>query len=94
MIKKAVFFLFILLVISSCKKEVSKSDFTQITKVKSVTYNNLKPLLEKNDNKIYVVNFWATWCAPCVKELPHFEKLGKEYAVKKCRDFIGKFRFS
>ena len=27
----------------------------------------------------YVVNFWATWCAPCVKELPHFEKLNNQY---------------
>src|SRR5688572_7340169 len=36
------------------------------------------PYLEKlvSDNqgdKILVVNFWATWCAPCVKELPLFE---------------------
>ena len=23
----------------------------------------------------YVVNFWATWCGPCVKELPYFEQL-------------------
>lgn len=29
---------------------------------------------------IYVLNFWATWCAPCVEELPIFEKLSKEYA--------------
>ncbi len=29
----------------------------------------------KEDDSIYVINFWATWCAPCVKELPHFEKL-------------------
>ncbi len=26
-----------------------------------------------------VVNFWATWCAPCVAELPHFEKLAATY---------------
>lgn len=32
----------------------------------------------KNDDKVYVVNFWATWCAPCVKELPHFEKLHQQ----------------
>lgn len=53
------------------------------TEVKSYTYNELKPLLEKNDGKTYVINFWATWCAPCVKELPAFEKLNKEYADKK-----------
>lgn len=34
---------------------------------------------------IYVLNFWATWCAPCVEELPIFEKLSKEYADKKVK---------
>lgn len=42
-------------------------------------YNGLKPLLYTNDDTIYVVNFWATWCAPCVKELPYFEALNKNY---------------
>jgi len=32
----------------------------------------------KEDDTIYVINFWATWCAPCIKELPHFEKLHTE----------------
>ena len=27
---------------------------------------------------IKVINFWATWCAPCIKELPLFEKLDQE----------------
>ncbi len=29
--------------------------------------------------KIVIVNFWATWCGPCVKELPHFEEIHKKY---------------
>ena len=34
--------------------------------------------------KITVINFWGTWCNPCVAELPHFEEIAKEYgdAVK------------
>jgi thiol-disulfide isomerase/thioredoxin len=29
---------------------------------------------------LYIINFWATWCAPCVHELPEFNKLQKRYA--------------
>ncbi|WP_066226154.1 TlpA family protein disulfide reductase [Formosa haliotis] len=45
-------------------------------------FDELEPLLHKADDKVHVINFWATWCAPCVKELPHFEKLKAEYASK------------
>ena len=47
-----------------------------------VDFDGLKPYLNKKDNKTYVINFWATWCAPCVKELPYFEQLNKNYASK------------
>ena len=41
-------------------------------------YENLENSILSDKNTIYVVNFWATWCSPCVKELPHFEKLNSE----------------
>ena len=42
-------------------------------------YDGLEPLINKDDDKIHVVNFWATWCAPCVKELPYFEVINEKY---------------
>ena len=42
------------------------------------TYSSLEKAVLNDSNTTYVVNFWATWCAPCVKELPHFEKLNTE----------------
>jgi thiol-disulfide isomerase/thioredoxin len=33
----------------------------------------------KNSDKPTVVNFWATYCKPCIEEIPHFQKLVKQY---------------
>ena len=45
-------------------------------------FEGFKKFLNKKDDTVYVVNFWATWCAPCIKELPYFEMLNQEYANK------------
>jgi thiol-disulfide isomerase/thioredoxin len=47
--------------------------------IQIVNYDQLKPLLHKANDTTYVVNFWATWCAPCVKELPYFVSLDSMY---------------
>jgi peroxiredoxin len=33
-------------------------------------------------SKVLVINFWATWCPPCLKEMPEFEALNKEFSEK------------
>ena len=52
-----------------------------------------KKILQKNNDTTYVVNFWATWCKPCVKELPYFEKINKEYADKKVKVILASLDF-
>jgi thiol-disulfide isomerase/thioredoxin len=38
--------------------------------------------------KILIINFWATWCPPCMKEMPEFEAIQQEFADKGVQ-FIG-----
>lgn len=46
--------------------------------VQSFDFDSFEPMLHRENDTIYVVNFWATWCQPCIEELPHFEKLQSE----------------
>jgi thiol-disulfide isomerase/thioredoxin len=59
--------------------ENHKSEVVDTLELEVFDFNGLEKLLNKKDGKIYVINFWATWCAPCVKELPHFEKINSKY---------------
>lgn len=36
-------------------------------------------------DEMVVYNFWATWCKPCVEEMPYFEMLNKEYGPQKVK---------
>ena len=36
--------------------------------------------VDNNRGKVTVINFWGTWCGPCIAELPHFEEVAKDYA--------------
>ncbi|TRX70828.1 TlpA family protein disulfide reductase [Carboxylicivirga sp. M1479] len=41
--------------------------------VENITISQLKERVAAGADTLYVINFWATWCHPCVEELPIFE---------------------
>jgi thiol-disulfide isomerase/thioredoxin len=36
--------------------------------------------LAENKGKVVLVDLWATWCAPCIKELPHLQELSEKFS--------------
>jgi len=45
---------------------------------KIVKLPELQKVMSDPSDQVKVINFWATWCGPCIKELPLFEKLNQE----------------
>jgi thiol-disulfide isomerase/thioredoxin len=80
-----------LLLLASCKQTKNEDDDSGVQEVSMqekafldgklpiYDFAGLRPLFEKNNDTTYIVNFWATWCEPCVAELPYFEELGEKY---------------
>lgn len=52
------------------------SDLNIITG-EAITDNKINPI---ETGKITVINFWGTWCTPCVNELPYFDQIAENYA--------------
>ena len=91
--KKLIFSTLILTALFSCKKNEAPDQLTEETTTETadssavtpanalpeVNQEQLKAMVapQKNDT-IYVTNFFATWCGPCMKEIPHFKEKMEE----------------
>lgn len=79
--KHFIFVMSLLLLLSCTKKNKENVDNTvsENTEIEVYDFDQLDSLLSSNTDKTLVVNFWATWCKPCIKELPYFEAAQTKY---------------
>ncbi len=54
---------------------------TQAQEIKMISLESLNNLIASPDKKLKVINFWASWCRPCIMEMPHFEAIDKAQAT-------------
>ena len=60
-------------------QEASSDDRVQIDNFEMTLLDGTKTSFEEYKGKKILLNFWATWCGPCVGEMPAFQKLSEEY---------------
>ena len=61
------------------------SFITYSQNVSVIKITDLEKRIKNNSDTTYIVNFWATWCAPCVKELPDFDSINTTYKNEKVK---------
>ena len=73
---------------------IRESAFSQTTSnIPVINFKQFEPNLHYSNDTIYVINFWATWCVPCRKELPEFEKIHKDYSGQKVKVILTSLDF-
>ena len=61
------------------------SVFSFAQNVPYITFEQLEKIIYKQDDTLRIVNFWATWCKPCIEELPELERINAEYKNQKVK---------
>jgi thiol-disulfide isomerase/thioredoxin len=83
---KIVIFLFLIVLLPFAVAQDNKS-------IPVMKFDEFEPMLHHANDTTYIINFWATWCIPCRKELPDFEQVHKNYLDSKVRVILASLDF-
>jgi thiol-disulfide isomerase/thioredoxin len=64
---------------------IAHSGIAQTKTIPVVGFSAFQEKLTSTSDTVYIINFWATWCAPCRKEIPQFEQIHKDYSDDKVK---------
>ncbi len=67
---------------------MAQSQAVQPYDVTVIDRNEMYRLIKIKDDTLRLFNFWATWCKPCVQELPYFEQMNQEMSQGKFRQYL------
>ena len=91
--KKLLLIFFLVLSTAGLKAEAPES-------IPVVDFAAVEDLLHQDNDTAYVINFWATWCVPCRRELPYFDAVHRNYSEQKVKvilislDFVSRIESS
>lgn len=71
------------ILISTIITFITGISYSQNISVLKIT--DLEKRIQNNSDTTYIVNFWATWCVPCVKELPDFDSINNTFIKNKVK---------
>jgi thiol-disulfide isomerase/thioredoxin len=57
-------------------------------KAEVIKLEGLQEIIEAKTGNVKVINFWATWCKPCIKELPYFENIERSLENRTIEVFL------